>query len=70
MKHNYKVARRDYSSIYIKIAEQSKIYTNSLPPDEIDEIENDFRANGMVYCLFKTLKAQQICLIPLQCSTT
>ena len=46
MKHNYKVARRDYSSIYIKIAEQSKIYTNSLPPDEIDEIENDFRANG------------------------
>ena len=45
MKHNYKVARRVYNSIYTDIAEQIKIYTNSLPPDEIDEIENDFCAN-------------------------
>ena len=28
------------------MAEQFKIYLNSLPPDKIDEIENDFRANG------------------------
>ena len=28
------------------MAEQFKIYLNSPPPDEIDEIENDFRANG------------------------
>ena len=29
-----------------KYAEQFKIYVNSLLPDEIDEIENDVRANG------------------------
>ena len=46
MKHNYKVARRVYGSIYTNIAEQFKIYVNSLLPDEIDEIENNFRANG------------------------
>ena len=27
------------------MAEQFKIYLNSLPPDEIDAIENDFRVN-------------------------
>ena len=46
MKHNYRVARRVYASTYANIAEQFKIYLNSLPPDEIDEIENDFQANG------------------------
>ena len=46
LKHNYKVARGAYSSIYTNIAEQFKIYLNSLPPDEIDKIENNFRANG------------------------
>ena len=35
-----------YASTYANIAEQFKIYSNSLPPDKIDEIENDFRANG------------------------
>ena len=34
-----------YTSTYANIAEQSKNYSNSLPPDKIDEIENDFRAN-------------------------
>ena len=28
------------------MAEQFKIYLNSPPPEEIDEIENDFRVNG------------------------
>ena len=46
MKHNYKVSRRVYSSAHTNIAEQFKIYINSLPPDEIDEIENDFWADG------------------------
>ena len=46
MKHNYSVARRVYASTYANIAEQFKIYLNSLPPDEIDEIENDFRVTG------------------------
>ena len=35
-----------YASTYANIAEQFKIYLNSLPPDKIDEIENNFRANG------------------------
>ena len=30
------------------MAEQFKIYLNFIPPDEIDEIENDFRVNGNV----------------------
>ena len=46
MNYNYRVARIVYASTYANIAEQFKIYLNSLPPDEIDEIENDFRANG------------------------
>ena len=46
MKHNYKVARRVYGSIYTNIAEKFKIYIISLKRDEIDEIENDFRVNG------------------------
>ena len=46
MKHNYKEARRIYSSLYTSITEQFKIYVNFLPPDEIGEIENDFRSNG------------------------
>ena len=46
MKHNYKVVLRVYRSIYTNIAEQFKIYLNSLPPDKIDEIENNFCING------------------------
>ena len=46
MKYNYRVARRLYASTYANKAEQFKIYLNSLPPHEIDKIENDFRANG------------------------
>ena len=46
MKHNYGVARRVYASTYANIVEQFKIYLSSLPPDEIDEIENNFQANG------------------------
>ena len=45
MKYNYRVARRVYASTYTNIAEQFKVYLDSLPPDEIDDIENDFRAN-------------------------
>ena len=46
MKHNYRVARRVHASTYANIAKQFHIYLNSLPPDEIDEIKNDFGANG------------------------
>ena len=46
MKYNYRVARRVYASTYANIAEEFKTYLNSLPPDEIDKIENDFRTNG------------------------
>ena len=46
MKHNHRVAQRVYASTYANMSEQSKIYLNSLPPEEIDEIENHFRANG------------------------
>ena len=46
MKHSHKVARRVYSSICTNIAEQFKIYLNSLSPDEIDENENNFSTNG------------------------
>ena len=35
-----------YASTYANIAEQFKIHLNSLPPNKIDEIEDDFRANG------------------------
>ena len=45
MKHDHRAARRVYASTYANMAEQFKIYLNSLPPDEIDEIENDFTAN-------------------------
>ena len=46
MKHNYRIARRVYASTYASMAEQFKVYLNSLPPDKIDEIEKDFRTNG------------------------
>ena len=46
MEYNYGVTRRVYASKYANIAEQFKTYLNFLPPDKIDEIENDFRANG------------------------
>ena len=34
-----------YASLYANIPEQFKIYLNSLPPDKIDEIKMDCRAN-------------------------
>ena len=46
MEHNYSVAQCVYTSTYKNMAQQFKIYLNSLPPNKIDEIENDFRANG------------------------
>ena len=46
MKHNCRVARSVYASTCANMAGQVKIYLNSLPPDETDEIENYFRANG------------------------
>lgn len=42
IKHNYKVTQRVYGSIYANIVEQFKIYVNSLMPDKIDEIEDNF----------------------------
>ena len=45
MKYNYRVAQRVYESTYANMVERFKIYLNFLPPDEIDEAENDFRAD-------------------------
>ena len=42
MKHTYRVARKVYALTYANIAQQFKIDLNSLLPDEIDKIENDF----------------------------
>ena len=42
MNHSYKLLRRVYISIYTNIAQQFKIYVNSLLLDKIDVIENDF----------------------------
>ena len=44
-KYYYRVAQRVYASAYAKMAEIFKINLNSLLSDEIDETENDFRAN-------------------------
>ena len=43
MKYNYRVAQRVQASTHANI--EKFIYLNSLPPDEIDEIENEFRVN-------------------------
>lgn len=45
MKENYKFIQRVYNSTYSWIGEQFKIYPDSLPETEKDEIEKDFRAN-------------------------
>ena len=66
MEYNYRVAQRVYASTYANIAQQFKIYLNSLPLDKIDEIENDFRANGNSYFLFTKQKVQLNYLILLQ----
>ena len=67
MKYNYRVARRVYASTYANIAEEFKTYLNPLPPDEIDEIENDFRANGNDLLSVHQTKVQPNYLILLQC---
>ena len=46
MKHDYRIVPRVYASTFRNIAEQFKVYLNSLPPDKIDEIERDYQANG------------------------
>ena len=46
MKHDYRIVLRVYASTFRNIAEQFKVYLNSLPPDKIDEIERDYQANG------------------------
>ena len=68
MKYNYRVARRVYASTYANIAEQFKIYLNSLSPAKIDEIENNSgtNRNGL---LFTKWKVRPNYLILLQCFT-
>ena len=46
MKHDYRIVPRVYASTFRNIAEQFKVYLNSLPTDKIDEIERDYQANG------------------------
>ena len=43
MKYNSRVSQRVYASVYSNMEEQLKIYLNSLPPDEIDKVENYFK---------------------------
>lgn len=40
------------------MAKQFKIYLNSLTPGEIDEIENDFRANGNNLVLVRDVQSR------------
>ena len=46
LKDNWKFIRRVYNSIYSKIAEQFKIYQDSLTENKKSEVEKDFCANG------------------------
>ena len=57
MKYNYRVARRVYASTYVNMGGQFKIYLNSLPPEKIDEIDNDFRANGNSLLYIRQMKS-------------
>ena len=45
LKKNYKILRRVYNSTNSNIGEQLKLYLVSLPTNEIDRIENDFKVN-------------------------
>ena len=69
MKYNYRIPRRVYASTYANIAEQFKIYVNSLPPDEIDEIENDLEQTETASFLLTKRKMQPNYLILWQCFT-
>ena len=69
MKYNYRIPQRVYASTYANIAEQFKIYVNSLPPDEIDETENDLEQMETASFLLTKRKVQPNYLILLQCFT-
>ena len=69
LKEKLRVARRVYVSTYANMAGEFKIYLNSLPPDKIDEIENDFRANGNGWFLLGRRKVQQNYLVLSECFT-
>ena len=45
MKHDYRIVPWVYASTFRNIAEQFKIYLNSLPPDKKNEIERDYQKN-------------------------
>ena len=42
---NYKVCRRVYQSLFAEVADTFIQYTNTLSPDEIDQIDEDIRSD-------------------------
>ena len=70
MKYNYQIARRVYQSTYEHLAEQFKIYVNSLTPNEIDSSKEIFVQTETVCYQLETLEVQRDFLVLLPCFTT
>ena len=46
LKKNYKICRRVNQSLYVDIADTFIQYIHSLKPEEIQQLDNNIRANG------------------------
>ena len=45
-KKNYRICRRVYQSLFVEVANTFIQYVNTLTPDEIEQLDNDLKANG------------------------
>ena len=43
---NYRICRRVYQSLFVEVADTSIKYINTLTPDEVEQLDNDLKANG------------------------
>ena len=43
---NYKIARRVYQDLYIDVADLFQEFIRSLPPQDIQDIDDDIKSNG------------------------
>lgn len=46
LKRNYRICRRVYQSLLVNIADLFIQYIHKLDPDEIEQMNNDLKANG------------------------
>ena len=46
METNYKIARRVYQDLYIDIADLFQEFIRSLPPQDIQDMDDDIKSNG------------------------